>query len=72
MTVDTRGGRPRELLIDVALFAVHALVRPGQREIRSAVVEGCRIPVGRSVAGGTIRAEFARVFIVLGMAGITV
>ena len=72
MTTDARGGRPRELGIDVALLANHVLVCAGQREVGFIVIEGHLIPFRRRVAGRAVRAKFAAVSIVLGVTGITV
>lgn len=69
MAVDARGSRPRELAVNVALFAVNLLMRARQREVGFIVIEANAIPGGRRVAGGTVRAKLARVFVILLVAG---
>ena len=47
-------------------------VPTSQREVGAVVIEGDILPIGGTVTGTAIRAEFAGMFIVLAMAGVTI
>ncbi len=56
----------------MALLASQASVTPRQREVGFIMIEGNSIPVGGLMTGSAVSSEFAVVFIVLFVAGITI
>lgn len=72
MTTGTGSGEPGKLTAGMTLFARQPHMAAGQREVGAVVIEGGVFPIRGLMAGRTIGAEFAAVFIVLAMAGVTI
>lgn len=72
MAGHTLGRKPGKLNGRMAGLANRIDVRAGQREIAESMIEGRITPIGRGVAGRTVRAKAAFMFIVLTVAGIAI
>ena len=57
-----------KLVVGMAALACYGCMQPNQWEWRCRVIECCREPAIRAVAGTTIRPQLASVSIILGVA----
>lgn len=72
MTIHARGGCARELIVAVALLAIHRNVRTGQREVAEVVIERGFLPTVGRVTGAAVRAKAAGVLVILGVTRIAI
>lgn len=56
----------------MTLLASQPRMPTGQWEVGAVVIEGDILPIGGTVAGAAVGAEFAGMFIVIAMAGVTI